>query len=176
VKLEADSRVRFSRDRVWKTYLDDLENLVEFLPNVARIERKSREETGGVIRIVRLWTAKARLPDVAASIIKPHMLQWTDTANWDPKTYRCEWRIESGALPKALDCRGATIYEETSATASVVSLRGEIVVHPEHVPGVPRLFASTVRPLVERVIVAAIEPNLRGVAAGVEKYLEAQPA
>lgn len=174
MKVEADSRVSFSRERVWSVYLDELENMVEFLPNVSRIERKSREETGGMVKIVRLWTAKAKLPDAASSFIKPHMLQWTDYASWDRATWRCSWRIETGALPGAVECSGQTIYEETSASVSVVSLRGELHIHPEKVPGVPRLLSRTLQPLVERVIVAGIEPNLRGVAGGVEKYLKAK--
>ncbi len=174
MKLEANSRIAFPLDRVWQVYLDELENLVEYLPNVSRIERKGREEVDGTVKIVRLWTAKAKLPDVAAKVIRPEMLQWTDYATWDAKARRCEWRIESGALPKALECNGYTLYEQASDSASSVALRGDIVVHPEHVPGVPRLLARTVQPIVERVIVAAIEPNLRGVATGVEKYLRAK--
>jgi hypothetical protein len=173
VKLESDTKVGFPRERVWQTYVEDLEKLVEYLPNVSLIERKSREEAGDVVKLVRLWTAKATLPDVARSIVKPNMMQWTDYASWDRRSFRCDWRIESGALPKALECSGSTLYEETSS-GCLVSLRGDLAIHPEHVPGVPRIFARTIQPIVERVIVAGIEPNLRGIAGGVEKYLKAR--
>lgn len=174
MKLEADSRIAFPRERVWQTYLEELEWLAEFLPNVRSIERKDREEIDGLVKITRLWTAKADLPGPAQAVIKPHMLQWTDYAGWDPKNWRCDWRIETGAFPDAVLCNGATTYEETSSSATLVSIRGEIVVRPEKVPGVPRFLAGTVKPIIERVIVAAIAPNLKGVAAGVEKYLAAK--
>jgi hypothetical protein len=173
VKLESDTKIGFPREQVWNTYVEELEKLVEYLPNVARIERKGREEAAEVIKIVRLWTAKATIPDVAKSIIKPNMMQWTDYATWDHRSFRCEWRIESGALPKALECTGTTLYEEASS-GCLVSLRGDLVIHPEHVPGVPRFLARTIQPIVERVIIAGIEPNLRGIAGGVEKYLKAR--
>jgi hypothetical protein len=173
VKLESDTKIAFPREQVWNTYVEELEKLIEYLPNVSNIERKSREEAADVIKLVRLWTAKATLPDVAKSIVKPNMMQWTDYASWDHGKYRCDWRIESGALPKALECGGSTLYEETSS-GCLVSLRGNLTIHPEHVPGVPRILARTIQPIVERVIVAGIEPNLRGIASGVEKYLKAR--
>ena len=79
MKLEAVATLSFPRPLVFSTYRDRLPQLVPHLPNVEKIEVLEREEApggeAGVVRLLNLWFAKADVPKVAQSVIKPEMLR-----------------------------------------------------------------------------------------------------
>ena len=56
--LSADARLSFPRPVVFSAYRDRLSELLPFLPNVRRIEVKSRVEEGLVTKLVNEWHPK----------------------------------------------------------------------------------------------------------------------
>src|SRR5690554_3552498 len=121
-KISVQDSVSSPRNIVFATFRDDLDDLDEFLPDIESITTESREELdGGRTRIVRVWKAQAdEIPTVARKFIKPEMLQWTDTATWDPDNHSCEWEMEVGFLTEAITARGVNRYSEKDGTTGIV--------------------------------------------------------
>ena len=68
MELNADARIAFDRETVYKTYRDDLPQLVPYLPDIKRIVTESREEQTDndvtLLRLVNRWEAKAEIPSL----------------------------------------------------------------------------------------------------------------
>jgi hypothetical protein len=174
MKVEADARLGFSRDLVFRTYRDRLTEMLPYLPNIQRIVEESRSEEGATTRIVNRWSgAGDDVPKLARSVVKPEMLVWLDHAEWNEADWTCRWRIEHLTFAKQIDCSGINHFRETPE-GCVVEIRGNLSFDAKSVPGIPRLMASTVAPVVEGFIVQAIRPNLVKTADGVEAFLRAQ--
>ena len=174
-KISVQDSVSSPRNIVFATFRDDLDDLDEFLPDIESITTESREELdGGRTRIVRVWKAQAdEIPTIARKFIKPEMLQWTDTATWDPDNHSCEWEMEVGFLTEAITARGVNRYSEKDGTTGIV-IDGLLEVDASKIPGVPKLLAGKVGGAVEKFVVKMITPNLKEVNRGMEKYLAAK--
>ena len=173
MRIQADDRVPFAREIVYRTYRDRLVDLVPYLPNVASIEVRDRADEGDVVRFVNAWRAKDEIPQVARSILRPEMLSWLDHATWRASEWTTEWRIEMGSFADAVDCRGKNEFVEDRG-ATLIRIRGDLHIDLRLVRGVPRILAGTVGPVVEKFVVAMITPNLSKVSRGIEKLLRAE--
>ena len=174
MRIDVDSRIPFPRAVVFSAYRDHLPDLVPYLPNMKSIEVLERKEDNGKITLKNLWTAKTEIPKAAQAFIKPEMLTWFDHATWDNATFTNVWRTEMRAMTEVVDCRGGNSFEEAGPDATILRLRGELTLHLNKVPGVPRLLAGSIGPMVEKFIVALLKPNLEETSKGLEKYLAAQ--
>lgn len=178
MKLEADARIPFAREVVFRTYRDRLPELVPHLPNIKKITVQKREDAAGgragITKMVNLWEAKGEIPKVAQSFLKPEMLAWLDHAVWDENDWTVEWRIETRMLTEAVKCGGKNRYVPAGEGASVLEIRGDLEVDMKKVPGVPRLLAGAIAPAVEKFIIALLTPNLTSVAKGLEAFLKAE--
>ena len=172
MELIATTKVGFPRDLVFKTYRDKLPELVPHLPNVTSIVVKQRKDEGQKTTLVNLWTGRADIPAVAAKFVKQEMFQWTDFADWDEATYTCKWRSETGAFPGLVECSGTTAYVEVPG-GTELRIVGNLVLHLSRAH-IPRLLSGTVTPVVEKIIIGNLKPNLLSTGQGVEKYLQAQ--
>lgn len=170
--LIAKTKLSFPRDLVFSTYRDHLADTVPFLPNVSSIIVQERREEAAIVKLVNLWTASTEIPSVAKKFLKPEMLQWTDRAQWDGQKWECRWHIETHAFPGLVDCKGATTFHE-DGSGTELRIAGELVLNLEKAH-IPRLFAGTVRPVIEKVVVGALTPNLLKTGEGIEKYLQAK--
>lgn len=163
--------IPFSRAEVFGAHRDHLAELANYLPNVESIQVESREEEGDVVKLVNIWrAAETEVPTVARAFIKPEMLRWIDRATWNEGQWRCQWELELGFLPDAISARGFNTFEEVDGKTEV-TINGEIVIHANKIPGVPRLLAGKISSVVEGFVVKMIEPNLRQTNAGVASYL-----
>jgi hypothetical protein len=178
VKLEADARISFPRETVFKTYRDRLPELVPHLPNIKRITVEKREDDAGgragISKLVNLWEAKGEVPRVAQSIIKPENLAWIDYAEWNLNDWTCEWRIQTKMFTDNVKCGGKNRYIVVDDKMTMLEIRGSLDVDLKGVPGVPKFLAGTVAPVVEKFIVALLTPNLLSVAKGLEAFLKAE--
>ena len=172
MELAAQTTLGFDRELVFRTYRDHLADTVDFLPNVSSIVVEQRVEEGDLVRLVNLWTAHTDIPSVAKKFLKPEMLQWTDRAEWDGPSWSCRWHIETHAFPGLVECRGTTTFLE-SGGGTELRIRGELALNLEKAH-VPRLFAGTVRPVIEKVVIGALTPNLLKTGEGIGRYLQAQ--
>lgn len=173
MKLNGRSKLSFPRDVVFRAYRDRLPEVVPFLPNVRSIDVTERHEDGPRTSLLNVWHAKGEIPPVAQKFLKPEMLAWTDRAVWDESTLVATWTIETHALPGVVKCEGRTLFHAEADGGTTMEIDGELEIDMSKAP-IPRLLASTFRPLVERIIVAALTPNLVQVGDSVEKFLQSQ--
>lgn len=168
--------IPFPRERVFAAQRDKLPELAPFLHDIESITVQSREEGATVTKLVNIWKAKGGdVPAALRGFIKPEMLQWTDYASWDSEAWRCDWNIVLGFLPGVIECRGNTSFAE-AAGRTTVTIGGDIRIHADKLPGVPRFMAGKIGETVEKFVVSMIKPNLSKTNEGVTSYLRAQGA
>lgn len=172
MRLNGRTRVAFPRPVVFRAYRDELPRVVPFLGNVESIVVEQRQDEGTRSLLVNLWRAKGDIPAVAQRFLKPEMLAWTDRARWDEADLSCQWEIQAHALPGVVECTGRTIFHERGGETEV-EVDGELTLHLERM-SIPRLFIGAARPVVEKIIVTALTPNLVATGTAVEKYLRSR--
>jgi hypothetical protein len=172
MELTAQTQVPFPRELVYRTYRDRLPEVVPYLPNVSSIVVRQRTEREGRIDLLNIWTARADVPSMARKFLKPEMLAWTDDARWDPVGWICRWRIETQAFPGLVECAGTTAFREAGSQTEI-RIDGKLVLHLEKAH-VPRLLAGTVQPMIERIVISALRPNLLSTGEGVGRFLQAE--
>lgn len=172
MQIVADARIPFPRALVFATYRDKLAELVPYLPNVRRIEVRSRCDEGAITRLLNVWHGGGEIPAAARSFVSEAMLSWDDHALWNEADYTCAWRIETHAFSEAVRCAGRNVFVEAGG-ATVLQIRGELTVDAAKISGVPRLLAGPVSRTVEDVLSKKIPPNLLQTADGVRRFLEA---
>ena len=170
MQLQAHTRIAFPRELAFRTYRDQMVDAVPFMPNVASIVVQKRQEKEGLVELVNLWTGKTEIPALARKFLKAEMLTWTDYASWDAARFRCSWSLKTHAFPEVLECSGQTAFFEDGAQATTVEITGALVLHLDKAP-VPRLLAGTMTPLLERLVVSGVKPNLLSGGEAVEKLL-----
>lgn len=173
MQINVPSTIPFNRSEVFNTYRDDLTELVRYLPNVSKIEQVTREEPSqGVVKLENHWCAEANIPKVAQAFIKPDMLKWVDYATWNLNDWTCEWRIETFFMREAVSCGGKNYFKVQGDTATGLTITGDLSLNMKAVPGVPRLLAGTVKPQLEKFIVALITPNFHTINDGIVSHLK----
>ncbi len=169
----ADTHIPFPRSLVYATYRDKLVELIPYLPNVQRIEVKSRREEGDFIYFVNEWHGGGEIPVVARAIISEAMLSWTDLATWNESEFTSEWHIKTHAFTEAVHCAGVHRFKEAD-NGTLIETRGELAINTKQIKGVPQLLAGAVGHTVEDFLSKKIGPNLLQVSEGVRHYLEQQ--
>ncbi len=172
MELLAKTHIPFARDLVFRTLRDNLPLLVPHMPNVRVIEVKKRADEGTRADLLNEWTAATEIPAVARKFVAAEQLKWLDYATWDEGDFTCDWHIETHAMPGVVECRGHNVYHAAGAETEL-EIKGELVLHLEKTK-VPRLLAGTVRPIIERIVITALKPNLLAVGDGVSGYLRAK--
>jgi len=175
MELDADGFVPFPRPLVFATNRDHLIELARFLPNVRRIEVRSRDEDGDVVRLVNVWHGGGEIPAAARAVLSESMLSWTDHATWDPREWVCRWRTETHAFTEAVDCAGTTTFVEKDG-GTLLRVRGELRIDAKRVRGVPGFLATKLGRVAEETLAGKIRPNLVEIAKGLRKYLEGKAA
>ncbi len=173
MELRADTRIAFPRPLVFSAYRDKLSELVDYLPNIRRIEVTERKESGSVVELTNVWHGGGDVPAVARAFLSEAMLAWTDTVRWDETQYAADWRVKTHAFPEAVISSGRNAFIDEGDT-TLFQLRGDLTIDPSKLKGVPRLLSGSVAKAVEEFLVKKIGPNMIEVAQGVAKYLEAQ--
>jgi hypothetical protein len=177
MKIEANATLSFPRELVFATYRDGLVELVPHLPNIRAIEVLEREDNAagetGVTRLLNLWRAEGDIPKLAQSIIKPDMVAWDDHAVWNENDWTCEWKVVPKFFTNNIRCQGKNQFV-SDGDKTTLQIRGELDIDAKGIPGVPRLLARKIAPVIEKFIVALLTPNLVTVSQGLEKYLQAQ--
>ena len=169
--ISATAHVPFPRDLVYATYRDHLVELVSYLPNVRGIEVKSRTQQGGLIHMVNEWHGGGDIPLIARTFLNEAMLSWTDLATWNESEYKSQWQIHTHVFTEAVDC-GGTHYFREAQDGTLIESRGELVIKPDHLKGIPHLVVGKVGQIVEDYLSQRVTPNLLQVSEGVRQYLE----
>lgn len=173
MQLSADATLPFSRSVVFAAYRDHLADLVEYLPNIRRIEVTSRKDDGAKTELVNEWHGGGEIPAAARAVLSENMLSWTDYATWNADDWTCAWRIETHSFTEAVHCAGTNRFVELDGETRL-EIRGELTIDAAKIRAVPKLLAGRVARAVEDFLVKKITPNLLSVSDGLRKYLEAR--
>lgn len=172
MRFTVTDEIGFPREVVYPAVRDRIEDLVDYLPNVDRIEVLEKHIEGPVHRFVKRWTASAQeVPVLLRPAIKPEYLQWVDHATWDGAAYTTEWHHDLVFLKGAMTARGLNRYID-EGDVTVIELEGEITIHPERLAFLPGPVARKLAPAIERFVVEVIKPNLRSTNQAIEAWLE----
>ena len=175
MQINVPSTIPFAREDVFAAYRDDLASLVQYLPNISKSETVSRDEPeDGIVTLENHWYAEANIPKVAQAFIKPDMLKWIDYARWNKNDSTCEWRIETFFMREAVSCSGKNYFKVQGDKATGLTITGDLNLNMKAVPGVPRLLAGTVKPQLEKFIVALITPNFHTINEGIVSFLKSK--
>lgn len=166
--------IPFSREQVFEAQRDHLPELAPYLHDIESITVEAREDLGAVSKLTNVWKAKgADIPAAVRTFVKPEMLRWTDYATWNREQWKCDWNIVLGFLPGAIECTGSTSFAEAGGRTTV-TVAGDIVIHADKIPGVPRFAAGKIGSAVEKFVIGMIKPNLSKTNEGVTAYLRDQ--
>jgi hypothetical protein len=168
--IRADTQIPFPRSLVYASYRDKLVELVSYIPNVRYIEVKSRTEVSSNVYTVNDWHGGSEIP-AARVILSEDMLSWTEYNTWNQDLFTVEWRIETHAFTEAVKCSGKNRFL-SDGNSTVIESRGELVIDPKQIKGVPFFLVSTIAHVVVYFLGKNIQPNLLAMSAGVRQYLE----
>jgi hypothetical protein len=171
--ISSDTSIPFPRSLVYTTYRDSLVELIPHLPNVRAIQVKSRREEGNRIYSVNEWHGGGEIPMAARAILSEDMLSWTEYDTWNETDFTMEWRIQTHAFTEAVRCVGKNRFIEDGNKTRVES-RGELVIDPHKIQGVPSFLAGGVARVVEEFLGSKVGPNLVQMSEGVRHYLTHQ--
>lgn len=176
MKLEHSDEIGAHADLVYRIVKDQLSDLAPYLPSIERIETIERSAlAGGNEKVVNHWYAQLDVPGLLSKFISKDLLSWKDTAVWDPASRKVEYQLESFVANDLFEARGCNRFEEISPQKSRLVLSCEVIIHPDRVPGVPRLMKKKVAPLIEKIIEKMMQPNITSLGKGLKAYLDANP-
>ncbi|MBF2008887.1 MAG: hypothetical protein IGS49_26420 [Chlorogloeopsis fritschii C42_A2020_084] len=169
--ISADTRIPFPRSLVYATYRDKLVELIPYMPNVRSIQVKSRREEDGLVHSVNEWHGGGEIPLAARAVISEDMLSWTEYNTWNEDKFIVEWQIKTHAFTEAVHCAGKNRFL-ADGNSTIVESRGELIIDPKQIHGVPQFLLRSVVHLVQDFLGKKIEPNLFQMSEGVRQYLE----
>ena len=170
MKIQSESRIGFPLPVVYQAYRDRLPEIAAYMRDIQEIRVIVREERDGGPFLLNVWIAEDRLPGVAQKVVKPHMLQWEDHADWNDARTHVDWRLVIPAFEDQVRCSGRNAFF-ADGDGTRVALTGELEIDIRHIPGVPRLLAARLKPQVEQFVINLVQPNLETVNASLERYL-----
>ncbi|MCA9557912.1 MAG: hypothetical protein H6704_26125 [Myxococcales bacterium] len=176
MKIDVVTHCPFPLADVFEAMRDQLPALAEYMPNIASIEVKSREELDdGEVKLVNRWqAAQTEVPAAARPFVKPEQLYWLDHAHWMPGQMRCDWRLEMAFMTERIDCRGSTTYHEVKDGGTETRIVGELKLDLKGL--VPRLMVNKVTGMVEDFVGRMIQPNFQKTTDALTAYLESKKA
>ncbi|MGO9837290.1 MAG: hypothetical protein ACLP1X_24110 [Polyangiaceae bacterium] len=172
--LQADARVPFPRETVFRVSRDDIVRVVPYMTHVQSIEIRSRKDEGPHVDFVNEWKGRGEIPTAVRALLPESMLSWTDYASWSADTLTCDWRIETHAMKEAFSCSGHNRFIEDGRGVTRVEIRGKLDVDASKIRGVPGLLARTVGRAVEVFMINKIQSTLVETAKSITKYIEDQ--
>lgn len=157
--------------------MNRMDEVVPYMPSIESIELKEKQAgADGTVRIVRYWQGSSdSVPVALRAFVSKDLLGWTDTAIWHPAEYKVEWDLAT-SLSRLYECGGTNYFEpdpKDPKNRTRIRITGNLAVHPERLPGVPRFIAARLGPQIETWILEMLTPNLTDVAKGLQGYFDA---
>lgn len=174
MRIEADSVLPFSRERVYRAYRDEIQDFTEYLPNVRAIEVKSREELGAITKLHNVWRGGGDIPGPIVKVIGSDSLAWDDFATWNQDEWYVEWKIRTHVFTEAVTCGGKNTFIELSGDRTRLEIQGDISIDVKKVRGVPSFLAGSIGKTVENFLVKQITANLTSVSDALTRYLQSK--
>ena len=177
LEFEFRELVSYPVERVYLALRDRMVELPEYLPQITSIEELSREtRDDGDLDIVNLWQGNSKsAPAGVRPFVSKKMLAWRDYGTWREQKKYVEWRFETMHFDSLYECGGVNYLEDRDGSTQL-RLTGTLTVHPDRVPGVPRLLAKRLAPKVEQWLINMVTPNLQHLPRAVQAFLDADSA
>lgn len=172
MELESKTVVNAPLEKVYDLVKNQLPDIVPYLPNVDKIEVMEKSEDGSKTHLINKWYAKADVPGIVKSFIKPEIFCWKDDANWDDDSHSVDYSLESFLANDLFDAKGKNSFTSVDENKTELTISCKVTIYPEKVPGVPRLLAKKVAPAIEGLIEKLLAPNLSSLGDGLNQYLE----
>ena len=177
MKFQEHQKVSLPAERVFELVAERVDELVPFLPNVASITTLEVEKQGPHRTATRrVWQAlPGTLPRAFRPFLRPEMMRWTDISVWDRSDFSETWHLETPRGAKLYTCAGFNAFQphpDAPDQATMMSFSGDLTLHPENVPGVPRLIGNRLAPQVEAFIISMIRRNFMEVIAALRRHEE----
>lgn len=172
MRFTLTDEIEFPRALVFPTVRDRMEDILDDLPNVDRIDVLSRREEGDKVFFEKQWFGAAGdIPAVLRPVIRAEYISWKDKACWDMGAWTTTWEQELAFLPGAMAARGTNRYID-EGDVTVIEMEGEFNIIPEGLSFLPQSLARRVAPALEKFVVGQVKPNLRETNAAIERFLE----
>ena len=178
MRFNVTATVSHPPEVVLETMIERMEEIVPFLPNVARITTlSSARRRGGAIAIERRWEGSLDgIPAALRHFVSPEWAAWIDSALWTPAQYKVEWR-QTAAVQRIADlyaCAGTNYFEPDSrdpAQVTRVRVTGELTVYPDAFPGF-RLSRTPAGAAARGVRRTPAHPEPHRPGGGLQRYLD----
>jgi len=157
-------------DIVYETLKNDLCKLVDYLPNVKKIEVLEKKKAKNKINILNKWYGKYQIPSFISRLLNINEIAWLDRAEWYTDEYLCNWRTEPLIFKKYVDIHGKNTYT-SQGKYTIIKITGDINIDLTDHPLVPSLFSKKVNKEVSKITVALIKPNFTKLIKGLEEYI-----
>ncbi len=172
MEIRNDTIITHPRELVYHTYRDRLPELVEMLENIESMKELERRVEGSTTHLLNEWKAQGEIPKIAQKWIKPEMLRWKDYASWHAEEWSVDWRFEMAFMTDRVKVAGKSHYIELGPNRTELRLRGNLSIDAYGMPGMPRLIARKAGPVVERFVLALVQPNLTRTALALQRFLD----
>lgn len=170
MRLEAKEIINRPIEEVFPMVRDNLTELVPYMSNVKKIDVISKSEEDGKTHITNHWHAIAEMPSLLKKFINPDILSWKDIAVWDNDLYKVDYTLQSVLANDLFDANGTNSFVSINANQTELILSCEVEIYADKIPGVPRLLAKKVTPVVEGLIKTILTPNLTALGKGLNQY------
>lgn len=174
MRIEADSVLPFSRERVYRAYRDELPGFTQYLPNVRAIEVLAREELGSVTKLHNVWHGGGDIPAPVVKLLGDSKLSWDDYATWKQDEWCVDWNIKTSVFTEAVTCGGKNTFIEIGPDRTRLEIHGDISIDVKKVRGVPSFLAGSIGKTVENFLVKQITANLTSVSDALTRYLQSK--
>lgn len=160
-------------DVVFNALRDDLSKLVEYLPNVKKIEMVERKKTKDRVLLLNKWYGKYQLPVIVNKLLNINEIAWLDKAEWISGEYACIWDFEPLIFKDYVSAHGKNFYTK-DGKHTVIKVTGVLDVDFGKHPLVPFLLKNRINQEVSKISLGLIKPNFVNLLKGLEKYLKEQ--
>lgn len=170
MKIESKTTINYPLDEVYRLVRDDLQKLVPYLPNVDKIDVIESNAADGKVEVLNHWYGRVEIPSMLKKVIKPEIMSWKDKAVWNDSEHNVVYEMESFIGNDLYDANGLNTFTAIDENTTVFTVSCDLIIYPEKVPGIPRLLAGKIKPMVEALISKILGPNLSSLGDGINQY------
>lgn len=168
--LEHTDIIEAPLDAVYTMVRDELPKLAAYLPNIHKVQTLEYSQKGSQTEIVNRWYANAKVPALVEKFIKEELFSWKDTAVWKNDQHVVDYKIESFLGGDIYEAFGTNSFKELPGNKTEFKVTCTLIIHAEKVPGLPKLIARKITPVLEKMIEKMLEPNLTSLGKGLKTY------
>ena len=158
-------------DEVYNLVRDNLDKIVPYLPNVDKIEVKKHAPIDeNNLEVINHWYGKVEMPSLLKKFLVPEIFSWKDIAHWNDEKKNVTYKLQSFLANDLFDAQGTNSFKDLGDGTTELSISCSVKIYPDKVPGVPRLLASKVKPMIESMLEKLVGPNMTSLGEGLKEY------